>query len=486
MVSPPRMNSRGPEGPAKEEASRLTAERGIILEIAGGQAVLLTPNGSFVKLPVQATSWEIGQEVVLVQRGPSASAVLRPGAGRRPWNLARGWARLRVAAVAAGLVIALMVPGMYLYANRPLPAMAYVSVDINPGVDLGVDARGRVVSAEPTNEDGSAVLTRARVLRLQLEQALKNLTEAAIQAGFLTSQNSLVVVAAVPVSEGQALPPTLDRTIEKAKSDTQSFLKQKNLAAVVQTIITDEATRQEAKSHNMSVGRYAIYLTAVSEGLPISLKDFQQGVGQAIRKAGGQVGEIAGKAHERRDYKELSEKFKKKIEEDEQEVEKAEKGESNGAGMMMQSTGRGQTTETPGEDNGKKIGRPSGSETDRGEGEKEGQDGEEQKQKEGTGEGTRPESDKSRPAEGGQRGPGQAPSQPTSPGEGGAVDRPKTERIAFVPERPNEPPSSFGPLSLDDRYDRAREGGSAKRGSSGRRGDPGRSGEQASERDEGH
>ncbi len=467
MVSPPRDSSIGPVSPAKKEASRLTAEKGVILEIDHGRAVLLTRGGRFVGVPVRASSWAIGQEVAFTEADAGASAAVRAAEARTrtswaPRRAAFAWTRLRMAAIAAVLALVLTAPGLYLYANRPLPALAYVSVDINPGVDLGVDARGRVVTADATNQDGQTVLAKAQVLRLELEQALKNLTGAALQAGFLNEKNSLVIVAAVPFKAGEPLPPTLNRTLEKAKTGTQTYLGQQNVGAVVQTIVTDEATREEAKSHNMSVGKYAIYLVAKNEGLPITVQDLQKGLGQAIKNAGGQVGEIAGKAHERTDYKELGEKFKQNIEEEEKEgAEKAEKGKTEGQGSVTATgqeepagtTGEGKKTGSEGKENeGKNTGSEGkgneGKETEKehegDEGEPEGKGG---TQPNGTGQpmpgGTSPTS----PSSPGETNPN--PGQTPSPGQGGALDKPKTGRIAYETKRPNEPDRSFGLFSLE-------------------------------------
>ncbi|MHB8945144.1 MAG: anti-sigma-I factor RsgI family protein [Bacillota bacterium] len=432
----------------------MTADKGVILEIQHGRAVLLTPGGRFVRLPVQATSWAIGHEVAFTEPDAGASAVARIEAHHRgslaPRRAAFAWTRMRVAAMAAMLALVLAVPGIYAYANRPLPALAYVSVDINPGVDLGVDARGRVVTAEATNQDGQTVLTQTQVLRLQLEQALKNLTEAAIKAGFLTDQNSLVVVAAVPVKSGATLPPALSTTIEQAKAGAQRLLDQKNLGAVVQTIVTDATVREDAKSHNLSVGKYVIYLEAKNEGLPITVQELQKGVGQAIKKAGGQVGEIAGKAHERKDFKELGEKFKKSIEDEEkenaEEAQKAQKAQEAGKGKP-EGEAPMKTT-----DNGKQVGEPEkGRKPD-----SQGEDAEGKETDEHGGDKGEPEG-KGGPQPGGTtwispNPPGQTtPGQTSSPGKGGALDKPKDQQIAYKTKRPNEPDRSFGFLSLDDR-----------------------------------
>lgn len=446
----------GPERPGGRGASELATERGVVLEVTGGKAVLLTPGGRFVRVRVPAPGWSVGEEVTFREADITAGAI-RGGLAwpsspaRSPFaKPAFAWTRLRLVAAAAALALLLMAPGAYIYANRPLPAMAYVSVDINPGVDLGVDARGGVVSAEPTNDDGATILARVSVVRLKLDEALGKLAEAAIEAGYLTDQNSLVIVAAVPVKQGATLPASFNKTLEQAKADTEALISQKNLGTVVQTIVTDQATRDTAQEHGLSVGKYAIYLVASEAGLDVKVEDLDKGVGRAISEAGGQVGEIAGKAHSEHDYKELSEKFKEKLEKEEKERETRKAG-NGGQDSGDQKTGIMGATDSNGQGTGQGDGQGTGQGKGNGAGQgavngqvetdKSGQDQTPQgDQKQG---GAGSEGDKSGESEHGLPPDGTGLS---GPNQGGALDR-ASPGMTAQNTRPDEPQGSSGSSS---------------------------------------
>ncbi|HEY3315616.1 MAG TPA: anti-sigma factor domain-containing protein [Bacillota bacterium] len=444
----------------------MTADRGVVLEVAGRKAVLLTPGGRFVRVRVPEAGWSVGQEVTFGEAEVTVSGAVREqerprmGLGavpaRRP---AFAWTRLRLVAAAAVLALVLMAPGAFIYANRPLPALAYVSVDINPGMDLGVDARGGVVSAAPTNDDGAAVLAQTSVVRMRLDEALKKLAEAAIKAGFMTDQNNLVIVAAVPVKPGAALPQSFNKALEEAAAGAESFLSQKELGVVVQTIVTDEATRELAKEQGLSVGKYAIYLVASDAGLPLKVYDLEKGVGRAIREAGGQVGEIVGRAHTEKDFNKLSEKYKGKLEKEkkERDSERAEtggqgsggqgSGGQNGAGVMS-TEGQGKDSK-PGDDVQQAGDKGAGTKDDTG---KDGNGGNDREKPGGQGSDDKGTGTAS-PGDSSRAGPGTGSGQ-LEPGQGAAL----TASPGSIAEnsRPNEPKGSFGSSILEKGWDGGR------------------------------
>lgn len=74
--------------------------------------------------------------------------------------------------IALGLAAATVLSlggGTYAYA-KTTPA-AYVSVDINPSVELGVNSFGKVISAQAYNEDGQKVLEGTNLVNFDVEKA---------------------------------------------------------------------------------------------------------------------------------------------------------------------------------------------------------------------------------------------------------------------------------------------------------------------------
>src|SRR5690606_23345105 len=113
--------------------------RGIVMESGRRSTVVMTPDGEFVK--ISGSGWAIGEEI-------SFEREARRQARRRSFLL--------TASAAVILPVAFTVPGLQLY-DRPHVA-AYVTLDINPSVELGVDNNRGVVELHALNPDGETVI----------------------------------------------------------------------------------------------------------------------------------------------------------------------------------------------------------------------------------------------------------------------------------------------------------------------------------------
>lgn len=261
--------------------------RGVVLEIDGNRAVVLTPRGEFLATRAR-TGWEVGTEVTL---GP---AIL---------PAARAWYRPAAAVVAAAIVLAVFVQGMPLL---PGPTVAYVTVDINPSVELAVDGRERVTSATPLNDDGRLIIEAGDLRRRSVDEAIAELVRRAARAGYMgAGQENSIIITSVP-SDGPDLPPGLKQKIETGRKQANSILSAEGLRGRVETLQASPQMREEARQLGLSPGKYAIYLEARAAGLDISLENLRVNkIVKAIKDAGGVPGEIIGRAHQEKDFEGL-------------------------------------------------------------------------------------------------------------------------------------------------------------------------------------
>jgi len=98
--------------------------KGIVMELAADYLIVMTPDGSFRKIPRDRRSCDVGEEIVFAD-GPRSAA--------------RRWFRLpsyAAAAIVACLVIAAGIFGSFGTGR----VVAYVSMDINPSVELGINS----------------------------------------------------------------------------------------------------------------------------------------------------------------------------------------------------------------------------------------------------------------------------------------------------------------------------------------------------------
>lgn len=80
--------------------------------------------------------------------------------------------------------------GVYGYYQTPV---SYLSLDINPSVELGINTFGRVVKAEGYNNDGKNILNGINVKGSNVTVAVDTLVKSAVKNGYIAKDGSTVI-----------------------------------------------------------------------------------------------------------------------------------------------------------------------------------------------------------------------------------------------------------------------------------------------------
>lgn len=158
--------------------------------------------------------------------------------------------RFRVAAVAVAAALVLTVGG---YAFYSMP-VRYLCLDINPSVELGVNAFGRVVSAEAYNEDGGQLLAGCHLTFQQVEDAVGTLVEQAAAQGYLAADGTTVIAVTAEANREQtalALQGAAESGVVQALGAAQAD-------AIVYADCADLHLRTEARKAGLSPGKYKL------------------------------------------------------------------------------------------------------------------------------------------------------------------------------------------------------------------------------------
>lgn len=148
---------------------------------------------------------------------------------------------LRALAVCAMLALALGVGGWQVL-RVPV---AYVSVDVNPSVELALNRLDRVVSATAYNEDGEAVLAGVKLEGRSYTQAIDELLDSEAMAPYLVGDYALTLtVAAGSAGEEAALLAGVHGCESYQNNGGESWS-------------ADLGSLSEAHAHGMSFGKYA-------------------------------------------------------------------------------------------------------------------------------------------------------------------------------------------------------------------------------------
>lgn len=139
------------------------------------------------------------------------------------------FARRAVAAACALLLVSSISGGAYAYYKTPV---SYLSLDINPSVELGVNGFGNVVSATAYNNDGRAILAGQDVKGSSVKEAVSKLVQSAAQKGFVADDGSTVIAVTSETDNGSTAAHLEDAAAQgaddavKAEGDTASVQKE--------------------------------------------------------------------------------------------------------------------------------------------------------------------------------------------------------------------------------------------------------------------
>jgi hypothetical protein len=215
-------------------------KKGIVLEVHEEHITILTPEGEFLKSRKQKGQVDLGEEIVFFpihraekERKGKLSSIFR--------------AKWAVISVLTAIILAFSLYPKYA-SNQ---VYAYVSVDINPSVELGVNKDMKVISIEAYNEEGKDIIKQL------VEWENKDLTKVSSQMfdifrekGYLT-ENSEVLIASVLTHEknegwNSLMQSKIMSISEKIQQDKVS----------ITTLETTTQERSDAIKEGLSPGKY--------------------------------------------------------------------------------------------------------------------------------------------------------------------------------------------------------------------------------------
>lgn len=158
-------------------------------------------------------------------------------------------------ALAAICLFLLLGTGGYSVYRQPV---SYISIDVNPSVELGINRFGRVVSADAYNEDGEAVLQQLSLKNIPYVQAINKLLATEISSGFL-KEDSVLVLTVVSAQYASIME-------ELSAADFSQ-----NYEALLYT--SDVSCMEEAHSHQMSFGKYRGYQELSQYDTSVTIED---------------------------------------------------------------------------------------------------------------------------------------------------------------------------------------------------------------------
>lgn len=248
--------------------------RGVVLDMTDSELVLLTPDGQFRKIPRTGRTCQVGEEILF---------------SAPPSLLKRPWLSAMLALTAAVVFCFVLFSSLSGSLEGAKPIVAYVTLDINPSVEFGIDIEGAVRVARGLNTDGAGLLEGLTMQGIPLAAATEQLMAKVEEQGYLSGMEGDVIISSTKAYEkadideeslGQIVQTTVAKHIETKHPEIASNVQ-------VAAFVTPPTIREEAISQGVSAGKYAVYLSAKDNGNDVQLDKLKNESVHTIAKAAG-------------------------------------------------------------------------------------------------------------------------------------------------------------------------------------------------------
>jgi hypothetical protein len=246
--------------------------RGTVLETFGGSAVILTPDGEFVRVKAEE-GVQIGQEIAWSEADRLPAAAPRVSQRMRRWT------------GAASAAAALLLLTAALWSFRTPPVVAYVSMDINPSIEMGLDAKERVRKLTALNPDAESLVAGVAFKGRAVEEVTREVAGQLAASHLLDDLDQEVVIASVRVKQvDRQWEAQVTGKIERVLKQTAGAKRQSATgeeakpadSLTVETVFLPAEVREEARQNGVSSGKMAVWLAAEHAGYDIPLSELKE------------------------------------------------------------------------------------------------------------------------------------------------------------------------------------------------------------------
>ncbi|GMK41849.1 hypothetical protein PCCS19_49080 [Paenibacillus sp. CCS19] len=235
----------------------MVSRRAIVMEMSEKHLIVLTPSGEFRRVPRSGRAEvDIGEEIELASRR------------RRLPRRAGAW-------TAAALVVLLLFPIVMVPTSKAAPIVAYVTLDVNPSVELGINDEEEVRELRGLNEEGKELASGIDYKGKHAADVVASLVEKTSEAiSTLDAADHDIVIASVVVGDKLDDPDQFEVQLESEIHEAVTKVVPSNDNVTVLSV--PKEVRDEAEKSGVSTGKMAVYLMAKSKNPKVkldSLKD---------------------------------------------------------------------------------------------------------------------------------------------------------------------------------------------------------------------
>ncbi|MFB7642199.1 anti-sigma factor domain-containing protein [Peribacillus butanolivorans] len=213
-------------------------KKGVILSINKRFVTLLTPEGEFLKTKRQERTYEVGEEITFSPFKPKVTLSFS--------SLHLSFKKKAVLSVAAALLILFSILPSYSSEH----VSAYMTIDVNPSIELELNDQLEVLKLTGLNEDGKLVIDKLTNWKgKEIKTVTNRIVETTKKLGYLKG-NKQIVVSTTLLDKDKKLDKNL-------KEEVKEISEQGNVSQTKMKVIQATKTdRKQARKQGMSTGKY--------------------------------------------------------------------------------------------------------------------------------------------------------------------------------------------------------------------------------------
>lgn len=223
-------------------------QRGVVVKLKNKTCIVLTSEREFREIPLPSGERvAVGREVPL-----KGKRIFSPGG----------------LMIAASFLIFILV-GLFYPASKPVQAVAYLTIDINPSIELAVSKEAKVISTRGLNSNGDTILSEVTLQGLGLREAVEAVIERAIARHYLSPEDDNVILATLSIEN-------ITKPVVKLEDVYEAIKGPVNKGHLATDVIIEEITpetRKKAQDSGVSAGRYLIVEKSIKKGVPVTINE---------------------------------------------------------------------------------------------------------------------------------------------------------------------------------------------------------------------
>lgn len=205
--------------------------KGIVMELKKNKAIIMTVDGEFLNVKKPSPEIIIGEEITSETIEVKKSGIIRYS-------------------VLAATLLLLLIP--FTYFKQAYATVAYVNVDINPSLEMGINKYNKVNTVIPLNSDAEKMLQSISLKGIDVNDAVEKILTAAKDMGYINDSKVNNIEIAIVNLKNKKASISEDNIIKHA----QDMLSKINVDATLKVQKADEKAYEKAKKENMSTNKY--------------------------------------------------------------------------------------------------------------------------------------------------------------------------------------------------------------------------------------